>query len=94
MTARGIRNKNPGNLEKASSPTWHGEVWPGTDERFCQFETLAHGCRAIMRTLCTYHKLHGLETVQDIVGRERYVELRAACRVGDWPRGRRTHSFR
>lgn len=69
MTARGIRNKNPGNLKKAASPTWHGEIWPGTDERFCQFETMAHGCRAIMRTLRTYHKLHGLETVEEIVGR-------------------------
>lgn len=68
MTARGIRLRNPGNLERTSE-VWHGEIRPGADERFCEFETMAHGCRAIMRTLRTYHKLHGLETVEEIVGR-------------------------
>ena len=70
MTARGSRNNNPGNIEKAKNgATWSGEVWPGDDKRFCTFQSMAWGCRAIMRTLRTYHKLHGLETVEEIVGR-------------------------
>lgn len=70
MTARGIRNRNPGNLEKdKKGPVWSGEVWPGDDKRFCTFQSMAWGCRAIMRTLRTYHKGHGLQTVEEIVGR-------------------------
>lgn len=70
MTARGIRNNNPGNIEKNKwQPTWAGEVWPSEDKRFCTFQSMAWGCRAILRTLRTYHKLHGLETVEQIIGR-------------------------
>ena len=70
MTARGIRNNNPGNIEKAKNgATWSGEVWPGDDKRFSTFQSMAWGCRAIMRILRTYHKGHGLQTVEEIVGR-------------------------
>ena len=70
MTVRGIRNNNPGNIEKAKNgATWSGEVWPGDDKRFCPFHSMAWGCRAILRTLRPYPKLHGLETVEEIVGR-------------------------
>lgn len=70
MTARGICNKNPGNIEKSKTGiTWAGEVWPGEDKRFCTFQSMAWGCRAIIRILRTYHKLHGLQTFEEIVGR-------------------------
>lgn len=68
MTARGIRNKNPGNLEKTVI-LWDGEVRPGKDERFCEFETMAFGCRALIKTLRTYVEKRGLNTVRQIIHR-------------------------
>lgn len=68
MTTRGLRNKNPGNLEKTGTP-WQGQILPGDDERFCTFESMAMGCRALLKTLVTYHKVHGLDTVRQIISR-------------------------
>lgn len=67
MTARGIRNRNPGNLR-------HGDKWQGlaeeqTDSAFCQFESMEYGCRALMKTLQTYHDKHGLDTIEGIISR-------------------------
>ncbi len=69
MTARGIRLKNPGNLEAGEYRVWDGEVWPSSDSRFCEFESMAYGCRALLRTLRTYHGVHGLSTVREIIER-------------------------
>lgn len=66
-TARGMRNRNPGNIEK-SAAKWQGEI-DGDDDRFCTFESMAYGCRALIKTLMTYHEKHGLSTVEEIVGR-------------------------
>lgn len=68
MTTRGIRNKNPGNLEKTQT-VWDGEIRPGADERFCEFESLIMGCRALIKTLVTYHTKHGCSTVRSIIER-------------------------
>lgn len=68
MTTRGIRNKNPGNLEKTQT-VWQGEIRPGGDERFCEFESLIMGCRALIKTLVTYHTKHGCSTVRSIIER-------------------------
>lgn len=68
MTTRGLRNNNPGNLEKTGTP-WQGQILPGQDERFCQFESMVMGCRALMKTLVTYHKVHHLDTVRQIITR-------------------------
>lgn len=68
MTTRGIRNKNPGNLEKTQT-VWQGEIRPGADERFCEFESLIMGCRALIKTLGTYHTKHGCNTVRSIIER-------------------------
>lgn len=67
MTARGLRNFNPGNLR-------HGDKWQGlaqeqTDSAFCQFESMEYGCRALMKTLQTYHDKHGLDTIEGIISR-------------------------
>lgn len=67
MTARGLRNFNPGNLR-------HGDKWQGlaqeqTDSAFCQFESMEYGCRALMKTLQTYHDKHGLDTIEGIIAR-------------------------
>ena len=68
MTARGIRLRNPGNLEKTQT-VWQGEIRPGADERFCEFESLIMGCRALIKTLVTYHTKHGCSTVRSIIER-------------------------
>ncbi len=44
---RGIRNNNPGNLRKTNIG-WQGEVKPGTDPGFEQFENMVYGLRALM----------------------------------------------
>lgn len=66
---RGIRNKNPGNLE------W-GDPWQGlkprsqsTDKRFAEFTAPAYGIRALARTLITYQDKHGICTVRDAINR-------------------------
>lgn len=68
MTTRGIRNKNLGNIEKTQT-VWEGEIRPGADERFCEFESLIMGCRALIKTLVTYHTKHGCSTVRSIIER-------------------------
>ena len=68
MTTRGVRNKNPGNLEKTQT-VWDGEIRSGGDERFCEFESLIMGCRALIKVLVTYHTKHGCSTVRSIIER-------------------------
>lgn len=73
---RGIRNNNPGNLDKSSS-AWKGKVphERNTDGRFEQFQATdgvpGHiwGIRALYRTLMTYRNTHGLKTVAGILNR-------------------------
>lgn len=68
MTTRGLRNNNPGNLEKTGTP-WQGQILPGQDERFCQFESMVMGCRALIKTLVTYHTKHHCTSVRQIITR-------------------------
>lgn len=63
---RGIRNNNPGNIQKGVG--FAGEV-EGNDPRFATFATPEDGIRATARNLLTYQRQHGLDTVQDIVNR-------------------------
>lgn len=78
MTARGIRNNNPGNIEfnarSFAADPWRGEVGPetmsdGTPGRFTTFDTPAHGIRALARILMTYHRRYGLSSVAGIINR-------------------------
>lgn len=64
---RGMRNHNPGNLVKGSTP-WDGEV-SGADARFAAFATPEHGIRALGKNLLAYQDRHGLNTVSDIIAR-------------------------
>lgn len=63
---RGIRNNNPGNIQKGVG--FAGEV-EGNDSRFATFRTPEDGIRATARNLLTYQRQHGLDTVRDIVSR-------------------------
>ncbi|TLI63226.1 structural protein [Escherichia sp. E1130] len=69
MTARGIRNNNPGNIR------W-GDEWKGlvpetqrTDKSFCQFKSAEYGIRAMIIILRNYQRKHGLCTISDIINR-------------------------
>ena len=67
MTARGIRNKNPGNLDKGDA--WQGLDPEGKDPRFCVFKEMKYGIRALIKTLITYTTKRGCKTVRDIINR-------------------------
>lgn len=67
--ARGIRNNNPGNIEK-------GIAWKGIDaaktaqeSRFIVFTAPEWGLRAMARLLKNYQRLYGLSTVRGIINR-------------------------
>ena len=67
MSARGIRNNNPGNIRK-------GEKWKGlsehqTDSSFCIFVSPEYGIRALVKILLTYYKKYKLNTVKKIISR-------------------------
>lgn len=65
---RGIRNNNPGNIEK-------GEPWQGlasdqsADSRFAVFENPVWGIRALARVLKTYRERYGLTSITEIISR-------------------------
>lgn len=69
MTARGIRLKNPGNIDHNPRQIWEGEVVPSEDSRFCTFKDFSWGCRALLKVLKTYVTKHGLCTVREIINR-------------------------
>lgn len=65
---RGIRNHNPGNLEK-------GELWQGLatyqkgDPRFAIFISPEYGIRALHKVLQTYQNKYNLKTVGGMINR-------------------------
>ncbi len=63
---RGIRNNNPGNINKGIG--FQGEV-AGNDSRFATFASPELGIRALTKNLMTYDKKYGLNTVQGIINR-------------------------
>nr|DAV86067.1 MAG TPA: virion protein [Caudoviricetes sp.] len=65
---RGLRNNNPGNL-RLSKDKWQGLRAVQTDKAFFQFETMAYGYRALIRTLQNYRKLHKCQTIADFINR-------------------------
>ena len=68
MTARGVRNNNPGNLRASGAP-WLGKLSPSGDPAFEQFDTPEHGIRALAKVLLAYYRTHGLDTIGAIIGR-------------------------
>ena len=67
MPTLGYRNNNPGNLVKGSKP-FLGEVFPGTDKRFRQFQTMDYGYRAAMKVLVNFIS-SGYNTIEKIITR-------------------------
>ena len=68
MTARGLRNFNPGNIEFTETK-WQGLDDPPSDGRFCRFTSPAYGIRAIARTLITYQGKYDINTIRGVVTR-------------------------
>lgn len=66
MTARGIRDNNPGNI-RPGKHVWQGEI--GNDGGYCIFDTPENGVRAMAKNLLTYQSVHGLRTIRGIITR-------------------------
>jgi hypothetical protein len=65
MTARGLRNKNPGNIRHNATFHWQGEIG-ADDQNFIIFDTEVNGIRALARDL--QNKIRrGLDTVEKIL---------------------------
>ena len=68
LIPRGLRNNNPGNIERGRSQ-WQGMAIIQNDTRFVKFITMAHGIRAIYKTIRTYKNAYGLISVEAIINR-------------------------
>lgn len=62
----GLRNNNPGNI-RVSKSHFKGEVI--SDNSFKKFETIIYGYRAMFTLLQIYHRVHGLNTIREIISR-------------------------
>jgi hypothetical protein len=65
MVPRGIRNNNPGNVERGRDK-WKGMADEQTDPRFIEFDFMEYGVRAIVRILRSYNR-RGVSTIEEIV---------------------------
>ncbi len=71
MSARGIRNHNPGNLRESpgDKTLWRGERANDDDPVFEEFEHPVYGIRALAKVLLNYQGLYRLNTIQDMITR-------------------------
>lgn len=66
---RGIRNHNPGNIDRT------GDKWQGMDadqsgdDRFVVFVAPQWGIRALVKVLLSYQRKHGIKTIRGIINR-------------------------
>lgn len=68
-STRGVRNNNPGNIER-NSTKWQGMADDQSgDVRFIVFKTPEWGIRALARVLLTYQNAHSLKTLRKIINR-------------------------
>ena len=68
---RGVRNRNPGNIDYKPANQWQGQLKPdlAIEKRFARFDTPENGIRALGKLLLTYQRKHGLNTVKAIISR-------------------------
>lgn len=62
---RGIRNNNPGNIEKNPNNPWRGAI-NGQDSRFETFASPEWGIRAMVKIFRSYSR-RGIDTVEEII---------------------------
>lgn len=66
---RGIRNHNPGNIDRTTE-RWQGMAADqSSDKRFVVFSAPVWGLRALAKVLLSYQRKHGLRTPAAIIGR-------------------------
>lgn len=66
---RGIRNNNPGNVERGKD-RWLGmSADQSSDSRFLVFDTPEAGIRCLMRILINYQERHGIKTMREAINR-------------------------
>lgn len=66
---RGIRNNNPGNVERGND-RWLGmSADQSSDSRFLVFDTPEAGIRCLMRLLINYQERHGIKTMREAINR-------------------------
>jgi hypothetical protein len=91
-TPRGIRNRNPGNLDRTKEK-WQGmNADQSSDSRFVVFVAAHWGIRALAKVLLSYQRRHKLKTIRQIIDRwappvenntEAYIaQVAKACGVG------------
>lgn len=71
MTAlpRGLRNNNPGNIDRTTE-RWQGMAADqSSDKRFVVFSAPVWGLRALAKVLLSYQRKYGLRTPAAIIGR-------------------------
>ncbi|MNK80462.1 hypothetical protein D3C87_1001770 [compost metagenome] len=67
---RGIRNHNPGNLDRNAANKWQGlAADQSSDPRFCVFTDPTWGIRALTVLLINYQDKYGIRTIKDIINR-------------------------
>ncbi|MGJ3438585.1 structural protein [Pseudomonas sp. Je.1.5.c] len=66
---RGVRNRNPGNIDHSPANNWVGQIGKEPGGRFVIFDTPENGIRALGKLLQTYYNKHKLRTVKDIIKR-------------------------
>lgn len=68
---RGLRNNNPGNIRVVKGQVWQGEITGSRkkDKSFCEFVTIAHGYRALIKLLQNYRRKNGLNTLRQMIQR-------------------------
>ena len=66
---RGIRNHNPGNIDRTAE-RWQGMAADqSSDKRFVVFSAPVWGLRALAKVLLSYQRKHSLRTPAAIIGR-------------------------
>ena len=79
MTARGLRNNNPGNIDYNPRNDWQGQLLPDPtiEKRFARFDSPENGIRALAKLLINYRGkdgmpgigLKGIDTVRETINR-------------------------
>lgn len=68
LLPRGLRNRNPGNLQH-TSVKWLGMRLVQGDEKYVQFYSMIFGYRALIMTLRIYIYRYGFNTIGEIIRR-------------------------
>lgn len=76
MASRGIRNNNPGNIDRGPNNKWQGRMSPEkmtaeqrAEKRFEVFASAQWGIRAMCILLINYQDKHNCHTIQQIINR-------------------------